>query len=368
MSRITVEALRWLLEPRATQDDARVPVLIDVREPHEFAAGHIRGALSIPLATLQDRVGREVPEARSHVVVYCSVGPRAEAAQEALVGLGYKRAVALSPGYVAWNGSLERAPESSLSAQRYARQRVLPEVGEAGQEKLRTARILLVGLGGLGSPVALYLAAAGVGTLGLSDGDEVDLSNLHRQVLHTTGRVGRKKTDSARRAILDLNPEVAVLVHDAARESNVDLWLTGSTAYDLVVDGSDNLRTRYLLSDAAFRHGRPLVHGAVHRFEGQVTTLLPAAAAARRGLPAGPCYRCIFPESPDAGLSPSCADAGVLGATCGVVGSLMGAEALKLVLGVGSLLSRTLLLYDGLAPSFHRMQVEPSCPRCVATG
>ncbi len=364
MSRITVEALRWLLSP-SEPSEARAPVLVDVREPHEFAAGHIPGALSIPLAALAERVAREVPETRSHVVVYCSVGPRAEAAQETLARLGYRRAVALTPGYVAWNGASERATESGASAARYARQRVLPEVGEAGQEKLRNARILLVGLGGLGAPVALYLAAAGVGTLGLSDGDEVDVSNLHRQVVHTTGRVGRKKTDSARRAILDLNPEVAVLVHDAARADTVDPWLGGDGAYDLVVDGSDNLRTRYLLSDAAFRHGTPLVHGAVHRWEGQVTTLLPAAAAARRGLPPGPCYRCIFPESPDAGLSPSCADAGVLGATCGVVGSLMGAEALKLVLGAGTLLSRTLLLYDGLAASFRRIRVEPACARCT---
>lgn len=347
---ITKEALSWLL---ADEEERTRIILVDVREPGEFAQGHIENAISIPLGRLESDIGMLVPNKRARVVLYCAKGARSAIAQKKLETLAYRRAVSLAFGYDGWVEAPDASALSPVERLRYGRQTALPSFGEQGQETLRQARVLVVGAGGLGSPVALYLAAAGVGTIGIVDADQVELSNLHRQVLHTTPRVGLPKVESAKKALVELNPHVTVVPHGFRFEADGGAAL--ASEYDLVIDGSDNFATRYAINDAACRAGLAVVHGSVHRLEGQLAVLIPKRAAAKREVPAGPCYRCIFPQAPSD--APNCETAGVLGSVCGVIGSLMATEALKLLTAVASSAYGKLVLYDGAACTLRSIAV-----------
>jgi molybdopterin/thiamine biosynthesis adenylyltransferase/rhodanese-related sulfurtransferase len=352
-SEISVEELQALLALGAPL------TLLDVREADESAEGSIPGAVLVPRGLLEQRVEALVPR-EGRLVVYCQAGNRSALAARTLVELGYTHVQSLAGGFGRWSdaGFASQRPEGLRAEQkaRYRRHLTLPEVGEAGQSKLLAGRVLILGAGGLGSPAALYLAAAGVGTLGIVDGDVVDKSNLQRQVLHTLERTGQPKTESARRALAALNPDVEVVgFQERLTASNVERILQG---FDVVLDGGDNFPTRYLLNDACVLLGKPLVHGSVFRFEGQVTTILPGQ---------GPCYRCLYPMPPPAELSPSCAEAGVLGVLPGIIGLLQATEALKLLLGVGAPLVGRLLTYDALAGRFTELQLRRD-PRCTACG
>lgn len=333
--------------------------LVDVREAEEHRAGHIPGAVSVPRGFLESRIESVAPDREAPLVLYCAGGARAALAARTLAEMGYSRVECVHPGFAEWQGrGLPVAVAGGLTdAQRarYDRHLRLPEVGEAGQSALLAARVLLVGAGGLGSPAALYLAAAGVGTLGVVDGDTVETSNLQRQVIHTTARVGAAKVDSAESALRALNPEVRVeKFAERLTAANVDRVFAG---FDVVVDGSDNFPTRYLVNDAAVLRRLPVVHGSVFRFEGQVSTFVPFA---------GPCYRCVYPAPPPVGLAPSCQEAGVLGVLPGVVGLLQCTEAIKLVLGKGEPLVGRLLQYDAWAMRFREFKLrrDPACAVC----
>jgi molybdopterin/thiamine biosynthesis adenylyltransferase/rhodanese-related sulfurtransferase/molybdopterin converting factor small subunit len=335
-------------------------VLIDVREKDEVAQGHLPGALHIPRGFLELRIEGAVPDRATPVVAYCAGGSRSLLAAEGLQRLGYTNVVSMSGGFTQWrNEGREFVIPTVLSEtdrRRYSRHLMIPEVGEAGQVKLLNAKVLLVGAGGLGCPAAYYLAAAGVGTLGILDFDAVDESNLQRQILHTVDRVGTPKTESARKSLLALNPGVKVVPIEAKLTSaNVEEIFRD---YDLVVDGSDNFPTRYLVNDACVLLKKPNVHGSVYRFEGQVTVFHP---------PHGPCYRCLYPEPPPADLAPSCADAGVLGVLPGVVGLLEAVEAVKLILGAGDPLVGRLIHYDALKAEFRTLKLRrnPTCAYCA---
>lgn len=335
------------------------PTLVDVREGEEFRAGHLPGAVHLPRGHLEARAAMTLADRDVEAVVYCAAGPRAALAARTLAELGYTRVTRLDPGFAAWKarGLPVVIPGVLTEAQRdrYARHLRLPEVGDAGQRALLDAKVLIVGLGGLGSPVALYLAAAGVGTLGLVDADVVDASNLQRQVIHATTRVGWAKVDSAQEAITALDPSVTVVkTRERLTAENAARIIEG---YDLVVDGSDNLATRYAVNDAAVRARVPLVHGSVHRFEGQVTTVIPGEGA---------CYRCVFPRGPEAGAALSCDEVGVLGVLPGLVGVLQATEALKVLLKLGAPLAGRLLTVDALAMRFREIRVprDPSCASC----
>ena len=334
------------------------PVLLDVREPDETTEGHLPGAVLLPRGNLELGVERMVGRDRE-VVVYCASGVRSLLAGRTLLDLGYARVSSLAGGFGRWSDlGLPRVRPAQLRADqkaRYRRHLSLPEVGEAGQARLAAARVLVLGAGGLGSPAALYLAAAGVGTLGIVDSDVVEVSNLQRQVLHRTADAGRPKTDSARDALMALNPEVKVVTFpERLSAANVLRIVTG---FQVVVDGGDNFPTRYLLNDACVREGIPLVHGSVYRFEGQATTLLPGA---------GPCYRCLYPAPPPPELAPSCAEAGVLGVLPGVIGLVQANEVLKLLLGIGTPLVGRLLTFDALGTRFSELSLrrDPACPTC----
>jgi molybdopterin/thiamine biosynthesis adenylyltransferase len=300
-----------------------------------------------------------VPDKDQPVVLYCHSGVRSVYAAQTLRQMGYKQPISMAGGIVAWkNAGLPTNMPRALNAearQRYSRHLLVPEVGEQGQLKLLDAKVLLLGAGGLGAPAALYLAAAGVGTIGLVDPDRVETSNLQRQIIHSTERVGQLKVDSARHTIEALNPDVKVITHDE--------WLDRSNVahliadYDLIIDGTDNFPTRYLLNDAAVMAGKPVVHGSVFRFEGQVTVFKPYD---------GPCYRCLFPEPPPPELAPNCAEAGVLGVLPGTIGMLQATEAVKLILGIGEPLVGRLLTYDALSETFDelRLRRDPECPAC----
>ncbi|WP_426750829.1 molybdopterin-synthase adenylyltransferase MoeB [Myxococcus sp. Y35] len=350
---VSVEDVKRLL-------DARAPVkLLDVRESDEYAGGRLPGALHIPRGYLELRV-ESLLRRDEEVVVYCAGGTRSALAVRTLKELGYERVASLAGGYNRWSdAALPVEKPFVLTAEqkeRYRRHLSLPEVGEAGQEKLLQARVLLLGAGGLGSPAALYLAAAGVGTLGIVDSDVVDLSNLQRQVIHTRERQGQPKVVSARAAIEALNPDVKVVGFEERLDSrNVLRILEG---FDLVLDGGDNFPTRYLLNDACLMLGRPNVHGSIFRFEGQVTTFLPGQ---------GPCYRCLYPAPPPPELAPSCAEAGVLGVLPGLIGLLQATEALKLILGQGEPLVGRLLTFDALGTRFQELKLrrDAQCPVCA---
>ncbi|NCY16101.1 MAG: molybdopterin-synthase adenylyltransferase MoeB, partial [Actinobacteria bacterium] len=334
-------------------------VFLDVREPDEFEQGAIPGALYIPRGHLEAQVESRIPDKSTPVVVFCAGGVRSAFAAKTLTELGYSDVVSMDGGFNRWKdqGRDWRAPRTLTAEQRnrYQRHLLLPEVGEEGQLALLDAKVLLLGAGGLGSPAALYLAAAGVGTIGIIDMDVVDESNLQRQIVHNLDRVGMRKVDSAARTLQLLNPDVTVNTHDMRLDAtNVEDLLS---QYDLVVDGADNFPSRYLLNDASLRTGTPVVHGSIFRFEGQVTVFLPHD---------GPCYRCFLPEPPPPELAPSCAEAGVLGVLPGIIGSIQALEAIKLLLSLGDSLSGRLLAYDSLEQSFmtYRIRRDPQCPAC----
>jgi molybdopterin/thiamine biosynthesis adenylyltransferase/rhodanese-related sulfurtransferase len=336
-------------------------VLLDVREPREWDAGRIPGAVHVPLGTLPARAREVLPDPSAPIVVYCAHGIRSLQAARYLEALGYADARSMSGGTEAWRASGLRweAPAGSRlspeQSRRYSRHLLMPEVGAEGQARLLDGSVLLVGAGGLGSPAALYLAAAGVGTLGIVDFDVVDVSNLQRQVLHTTDRVGVSKVESARATIAALNPEVRVIAHEEMLgPGNVEPLIAG---YDIVIDGTDSFETRYTLNDAAVRLGIPIVHASVYRFEGQLTVFDAAD---------GPCYRCLYPSPPPPELAPPCSVAGVLGVVPGIMGMLQANEALKLLLGIGEPLVGRLLLFDALETSFEELALrrDPACPTC----
>jgi len=334
--------------------------VIDMRLEAELALGVLPGSRWVAPAELEPTLAALFPDPDTEIVLYCSAGVRSLLAAEALRARGYRRVASLAGGLDRWRAEGRKWEVlmglGSARQARYSRHLLLPEVGAAGQERLLASRVLLVGAGGLGSPVALYLAAAGVGTLGIVDPDVVEESNLQRQVLHGRESLGRLKVESAAEAIGRLNPDVTVVPYPVRLgAANVLDLMAG---YDVVVDGADNFPTRYLMNDAALRLRRPVVHGAVFRFEGQATVFRPYA---------GPCYRCLFPEPPPPDLAPSCAEGGVLGVLPGIIGSIQAAEALKLLLGIGEPLVGRLLTYDALAQEFLTLRVrrDPECPACA---
>ncbi len=301
-------------------------VLVDVREKHEWDEGYIPGAVHVPRGFLELRIEETVADKSKKVVLYCAGGTRSLIAGTTLQQMGYTDVMSMSGGFGQWkaNGYGFAQPRTMTEAQakRYSRHLLVPEVGEQGQFKLLDSRVLLIGAGGLGSPAAYYLAAAGVGTMGIIDADVVDESNLQRQILHNTKRIGQYKAESARETIEALNPDVKVVTYiERLDETNVERILAD---YDVVVDGTDNFPTRYLLNDAAIRTNTPVVHGSVFRFEGQLTIFKPHE---------GPCYRCLYPEPPPPSLAPSCAEAGVLGVLPGIIGLLQATETIKLLPG-----------------------------------
>jgi sulfur-carrier protein adenylyltransferase/sulfurtransferase len=342
--------------------------LLDVREKEEYRAGYIPGAVSIPRGFLEIQAEQKLPDKNAKIVAYCAGGTRSALAAATLQELGYTNVETANPGFTRWKdlGYPVDLPPQLTDAQRdrYSRHILLPEVGEVGQAKLLKSKVLLLGAGGLGSPAALYLAAAGVGTLGIVDLDTVDASNLQRQIIHATSRVGTPKVESAAKAIADLNPDVKVVGYrERLTSENVDRLFAD---YEVIVDGTDNFPTRYLVNDASVFLGKPVVHGSIFRFDGQVTTFMPDKAAKKLGIAAGPCYRCLYPEPPPPHLAPSCQEAGVLGILCGIVGTLQATEAIKILLGLGDLLSGRLLAYDSLKMKFHelRLRKDPTCPVC----
>jgi molybdopterin/thiamine biosynthesis adenylyltransferase/rhodanese-related sulfurtransferase len=340
-------------------DAGDVPLLVDVREKDEVKAGFMPGAIHVPRGFLEMQAEAKLQHKDAEIVVYCAGGTRSAFAAKTLAELGYTNVLSANPGFVRWKDlgyPIELPPDLTESQRdRYSRHLLLPEVGEKGQEKLLKSRVLLLGAGGLGCPAAMYLAAAGVGTIGLVDADVVDASNLQRQVLHSNSRVGMPKVDSAEIFINDLNPDVTVVKYQERLTSeNIDRIFS---EYDVVVDGCDNFPTRYLVNDASLKHNIPIVHGSIFRFDGQVTSFVPHE---------GPCYRCLYPEPPPAHLAPSCAEAGVLGILPGVVGTLQATEAIKLLLGKGEVLNGRLLQYDSLGMTFRvfKLRRSKSCPAC----
>jgi sulfur-carrier protein adenylyltransferase/sulfurtransferase len=335
-------------------------VLVDTREQNEWDEAHLEGATLVPPATVADRIEEVAPDRSQRVVLYCRVGNRSARAADLLESeLGYEDVASIAGGIEAWQqaGLPVVAPEGLSAEQRmrYSRHTLLPEVGVEGQLKLLNAKVLLVGAGGLGSPAALYLAAAGIGTLGLVDDDVVDESNLQRQVIHTTNRVGVPKTESARITISELNPDVEVVEHRTRLDADNILEII--EGYDVIVDGADNFPTRYLLNDASVRLRMPVVSASILAFDGQISTFVPYE---------GPCYRCLYPTPPPAELAPSCGAAGVLGVMAGVMGLLQANEVIKLVAGIGEPLIGRLLLYDSLGTRFTELKVkrDPHCPIC----
>lgn len=354
--------------PQVTPAEARAlagqgAVLVDVRESDETVQGVADGAVALGRGFLELRIEDVAPDPEQPLLVMCGSGVRSLFAANSLRELGYRNVRSVAGGFNRWKdeGLPFHIPKvlDADARLRYARQLILPEVGEAGQQKLNDARILLIGAGGLGAPAGLYLAAAGVGTLGIVDHDVVDRSNLNRQVIHTDEAVGESKVESARRALLALNPTIHVETHDMRLSpDNVEQVFSG---YDVIVDGSDNFAAHYLANDACVHLGLPCVHGSIFRFDAQISVFWPAAPGG------GPCYRCLYPEPPPPELAPSCNEAGVLGVVPGVVGLLEATEALKLVLGIGRTLVGRLLCYDALSMKFTELNVRPD-PACAYCG
>ncbi len=347
------------ISPAEAEARLGTSTFIDVREQDEFDAGTIPGAVHILRGFLESQVESRVPDRDAPVVLYCAGGMRSAFAAVTLNEMGYTNVVSMEGGFGQWkNEGRNWITPVSLSAEqrdRYKRHLLLPEVGEAGQQRLLESKVLLLGAGGLGSPAAMYLAAAGVGTLGIVDMDVVDNSNLQRQILHNIDRVGDRKVDSAKKTLTLLNPDINVVGYDV--RFGADNVLDILDGYDVVVDGTDNFPTRYLLNDAALIKRIPVVHGSIFRFEGQVTVFDPYV---------GPCYRCLLPEPPPPELAPSCAEAGVLGVLPGIIGSIQALEAIKLLLDLGDPLRGRLLAYDALEQSFRTFKVrrDPRCPAC----
>jgi molybdopterin/thiamine biosynthesis adenylyltransferase/rhodanese-related sulfurtransferase len=335
-------------------------VVVDIREFDEYAQGTIPGSHYIPRGFLELRIENLVPRRDTPVALYCAGGVRSILGARSLSEMGYTNVASVAGGFGGWKnaGYSFEVPRIMTDDQRhrYSRHTIIPEVGERGQLKLLDAKVLLIGAGGLGSPAAMYLAAAGVGTLGIVDFDVVDVSNLQRQILHHLDDVGRPKVESAAEAIAALNTDVKVIPHPTLLRS--DNALDVIKEYDVVINGSDNFPTRYLVNDACALLGKPLVDGSIFRFEGQLTVFDPA-----RG---GPCYRCLYPDPPPPGEVPSCAEGGVLGVLPGIIGSLQASEAAKLILGIGESLTGRLLLFDALDGRFRQLKVhkDPTCPVC----
>jgi molybdopterin/thiamine biosynthesis adenylyltransferase/rhodanese-related sulfurtransferase len=334
------------------------PLIIDVREKEEWMEGFIPGAHWIPRGFLEQRIEDQVPEKNAAVVLYCAGGTRSALAADSLAALGYSNVQSLAGGFSAWKRAGQAfdrpfvmTPDQNL---RYARHTMLPEVGEDGQVALLKSRVLCLGAGGLGSPAAYYLAAAGVGTLGMIDDDVVDASNLQRQILHATDRIGTPKVESAARTLTGLNPDVKVVPYRTRLSSENVMEILAD--YDVIVDGVDNFPTRYLLNDASLKLNKPVIHASIYRFEGQLTTFIPGQG----------CYRCLYPNPPPPDMAPSCQEAGVLGVLPGVVGVLQATETIKVILGIGKTLSGRLLMYDALATKFRELKLrrDPNCPTC----
>ena len=355
-SRIREIDIRQLQDMRQLPEK---PVVIDVREQDEVEQGMIPGAIHIPRGYLEQRVEQQVPEYDVPVVVHCASGIRSAFATETLQQMGYTNVVNLKGGFGAWKeAGLDFVVPRELTAdqmKRYSRHVLIPEVGKEGQLKLLDSKVLIIGAGGLGSPAAYYLAAAGVGTIGILDSDLVDASNLQRQILHNSKRIGQPKTDSAKQTIEDLNPDVKVITYQErlTRDNVVGIFKD----YDLIVDGSDNFPTRYLVNDAGVLLRKTVVHGSIFRFDGQVSVFKPFE---------GPCYRCVFPEPPPPELAPTCDEAGTLGVLPGIVGLFEANEAVKLILGIGEPLIGRLLMIEALSVEFRtlRLKRDPNCPVC----
>ena len=353
------------VDPSAVRDavengNGDAPLLVDVRESEEFGAGHIPGAKHVPRGYLESRIEGAAPDRSQRIVLYCASGNRSALAAATLKDLlGYERVESMTGGITLWKdrGYAVETPRtlSPEQRERYSRHLLVPEVGPEGQQKLLDAKVLLLGAGGLGSPAALYLAAAGVGTLGIVDDDVVDLSNLQRQVIHSTEKIGVPKVDSAEEAMKALNPDVDVVKYRTRLDaSNIMEIVAG---YDIVVDGVDNFPTRYLLNDATVRLGIPVVSASILGFDGQLSVFKPYD---------GPCYRCLYPVPPPAELAPSCGANGVLGVLPGTMGLLQATEVVKLIVGAGDPLVGRLLLYDALEATFTELKVrrDPECPIC----
>ncbi len=349
------------IPPRQADALRRDPatLFVDVREEDEWERGHIPGAILVPKSHLEVEIEARVADRTRPIVLYCAGGIRSVFAARALHEMGYSSVVSMSGGFTEWTAlglpSVKPAGLTGEQIRRYSRHLLMPEVGREGQERLLRSKVLLVGAGGLGSPAALYLAGAGVGTIGIVDFDVVDITNLQRQVLHSTGRLGMKKVLSAEVAIRGLNPDVRVVAHDEVLgPANVERLIAG---YDVIVDGTDTFETRYTLNDAAVLAGIPVVHASVFRFEGQLTTFIPFA---------GPCYRCLHPVPPPPELAPGCSVTGVLGVVPGIMGLLQATEALKTLLGIGETLAGRLVLFDALDLTFTelRLRRDPACPVC----
>jgi molybdopterin/thiamine biosynthesis adenylyltransferase/rhodanese-related sulfurtransferase len=333
--------------------------LVDVRESNEWEEGHLPGAIHVPRGFLESRIEGAVPDRDRPLILYCAGGVRSVLAARQIAELGYTDVVSMSGGFQQWKseGRAWRRPFTLTpeQKQRYSRHLLIPEVGLEGQAKLLDSKVLLIGAGGLGSPAMLYLAAAGVGTIGVVDFDTVDISNLQRQIVHTTDRVGEKKTDSAAIAVRGLNPDVRFVAHEEMlTEENVERLIAG---YDVILDGTDTFETRYTLNDAAVRARIPVIHASVFRFEGQLTVFKPYD---------GPCYRCLYPTPPPPELAPGCSVAGVLGVVPGTMGLLQATEAIKVLLDLGEPLIGRLLIYDALDSSFTELTLrrDPLCPAC----
>jgi molybdopterin/thiamine biosynthesis adenylyltransferase/rhodanese-related sulfurtransferase len=344
---------------KAKLDQAKHPVVLDVREKDEVRQGYVPGAVVIPRGFLEMRVEEAVPDRKTPIIAYCGSGTRSLLAGRILKELGYSDVSSMRGGFTAWkNLGLPVKEDRQFTAEqliRYSRHFLLPEVGEVGQAKLLDAKVLCIGAGGLGSPAAFYLAAAGVGTLGLVDMDTVDLSNLQRQILHTNDRIGMPKTESAKLTLQALNPDVKVLEFRERLSSENAFRIFEQ--FDIVVNGCDNFPTRYLANDACVMLKKPLVDGAIWQFEGQATVFYP---------PQGPCYRCLFPEPPPPGAVPSCAEAGVLGVLPGIVGCVQALEAIKLILGQGTPLIGRMMHLETLSAEvrFLKLRRDPKCAVC----
>ncbi|HZD40040.1 MAG TPA: molybdopterin-synthase adenylyltransferase MoeB [Terriglobales bacterium] len=334
-------------------------VVLDVREKDEWREGHLEGALSLPRGFLEIKVETAVPDKSAPIITYCAGGTRSLLAGKILREMGYQDVSSMAGGYSAWKNAgfkwvqdFQYTPEQLV---RYSRHFLLPEVGEEGQAKLLQAKVLLVGAGGLGCPAAFYLAAAGVGTLGIIDNDVVDISNLQRQILHTNDRVGKPKVESAKQTLQALNPDVEIIPYQQKLTSANIMDIIKD--YDFVIDGCDNFPTRYLVNDACILANKPNVHGSIFQFEGQATVFYPGK---------GPCYRCLYPEPPPADMAPSCQEAGVLGVLPGLIGVIEALEGIKLILGKGDPLIGRLLFFNTLTMEINtlRLRRDPNCPMC----
>jgi adenylyltransferase/sulfurtransferase len=362
---IMAEARKEIPEVSAQQvnellkNNGKSPVLLDVRESDEWRQGHLEGALPLPRGFLEIKVETAVPNKDTPIIAYCAGGVRSLLAAKAMKEMGYQNVSSMAGGYAAWkNGGFKWVQDFQYTPEqliRYSRHFLLPEVGEDGQAKLLQAKVLMIGAGGLGSPSAYYLAAAGVGTIGIIDNDVVDISNLQRQILHANDRVGMPKVESAKKTLEALNPDVKVVPYQAKLTSENALEIIKD--YDMVVDGCDNFPTRYLVNDACVLTGKPNVHGSIFQFEGQATVFYPGK---------GPCYRCLYPEPPPAEMAPSCAEAGVLGVLPGLIGVIEALEAVKMILGKGETLVGRLLHFNTLTMEINTLKLrrDPKCPMC----